>query len=414
MTPLQIGRRELLAWCGATLAPACSGTCARPRAEGGSASPRAAADAGDAGDALALFLCGDVMLGRGIDQILPHPGSAELRESHMQSAKGYVELAESVNGKIPRAVSFDYPWGDALGVLDGRAPDYRIVNLETSITTASDWAPKGINYRMHPKNVGVLSAARIDCCVLANNHVLDFGERGLEETLSTLERAGLAVAGAGRDRERAAAPAVLRKGGARRVLVVAFGASSAGVPPAWAATQSRPGVQVLEPELEGAVRQVEASLEGARQPGDVVVASLHWGGNFGYAIPAWHRRLAHALVDRVGVHVVYGHSSHHPLGIEVHHGRPILYGAGDLLNDYEGISGYEEYRGELGLMYFVRFAGERLARLHMAPMRIRRFRLERASEPDAKWLASTLDGECRPLGARVERGPDGDLELRFG
>ena len=125
------------------------------------------------------------MLGRGIDQIMRCPSDPTLYESYVTSALGYVELAERANGPIPRKCSFDYVWGQALGDLDAARPAARIINLETSITTSMSPAPKGINYKMHPGNVSCLKAAKVDCCVLANNHVLDWGREGLLETLST-------------------------------------------------------------------------------------------------------------------------------------------------------------------------------------------------------------------------------------
>ncbi|WP_348782421.1 CapA family protein [Mesorhizobium sp. KR9-304] len=96
-----------------------------------------------------LFLCGDVMTGRGIDQIMPRPCDPALHEPHLQSALGYVTLAERKSGPIPRAVPFDYIWGDALDEMDRREPDFRIINLETSITADGIPEAKGINYRMH-------------------------------------------------------------------------------------------------------------------------------------------------------------------------------------------------------------------------------------------------------------------------
>ncbi len=72
-----------------------------------------------------LFLCGDVMLGRGIDQILPHPADPRLYEPHVVSALTYVELAERVNGAIPRPVDFSYVWGDAIAELERLRPDAR-------------------------------------------------------------------------------------------------------------------------------------------------------------------------------------------------------------------------------------------------------------------------------------------------
>jgi poly-gamma-glutamate synthesis protein (capsule biosynthesis protein) len=147
----------------------------------------------------------------------------------------------------------------------------------------------------------------------------------------------------------------------------------------------------------------------------VVIASIHWGDNWGYEIPERHRHFAHRLIDTAGVDVVHGHSSHHPLPIEVHRGRPILYGCGDFLNDYEGISGHEEYRSELTSMYFVSLdpASRALTALELVPMRIRRLRLERASTEEAGWLAETMTREGASFGTSVVR--DGEtLRLRWG
>ncbi len=70
------------------------------------------------GHDVTLFVCGDVMTGRGIDQILPHPSPPQLQESYVRDAREYVELAEQVNGPIVRPVDFRYIWGDALAELD--------------------------------------------------------------------------------------------------------------------------------------------------------------------------------------------------------------------------------------------------------------------------------------------------------
>jgi hypothetical protein len=105
-----------------------------------------------------LFLCGDVMTGRGIDQILPHPGKPQIFEPYMRSAAGYVELAERATGPIRRPVEFTYIWGDALAELERVRPNVRIINLETAVTASEDARPdKGIHYRMHPANISCLT-----------------------------------------------------------------------------------------------------------------------------------------------------------------------------------------------------------------------------------------------------------------
>ena len=176
------------------------------------------------------------MLGRGVDQILPHPGDPTLREEYVQDAMTYVDLAEAANGRIPWPVGFSWPWGDALRVLAEVAPEVRVVNLETSVTRSDDFAAgKAVNYRMSPANLPCLAVARPDACVLANNHVMDFGRRGLEETLDVLAGAGLRSVGAGREVGEARRPAVVPAEGGGRVLVFACGTESSGVPPEWAA-----------------------------------------------------------------------------------------------------------------------------------------------------------------------------------
>jgi len=125
------------------------------------------------------------------------------------------------------------------------------------------------------------------------------------------------------------------------------------------------------------------------------------------------RELAHRLIE-AGVDVVHGHSSHHPKGIEIYEGRLVLYGCGDLLNDYEGISGQEEFRGDLVLAYLAALdPSGRLTRLDLLPYRIRRFHLERAAREDTRWLRDTLDREGRALGTAVELAADGSLTVRW-
>src|ERR1035437_6170343 len=85
-----------------------------------------------------LFLCGDVMLGRGIDQVLPHPCDPAIHESYLHSALDYVRLAEEANGAIPRPVAPSYIGGAAFDELNHRQPDARIINLETAITRSED------------------------------------------------------------------------------------------------------------------------------------------------------------------------------------------------------------------------------------------------------------------------------------
>ena len=363
---------------------------------------------------ITLFLCGDVMTGRGVDQILGHPGDPRLHESHVRSASVYVEIAERAGAAIPRRVAPAYIWGDALAELERVAPDARIVNLETAVTDAGrPWPGKGIHYRMHPANLDCLTVAKLDCCVLANNHVMDWGREGLADTVATLRAAGLGTAGAGADGEAAAAPAVVDLADGARVLVFACATLDSGVPPDWAAGERRAGVNLLTTLDARGADAIADRVRAVARAGDLVVVSIHWGANWGYRVGGDERAFAHRLIDGGAVHVVHGHSSHHPRPIEVYRERLVLYGCGDLINDYEGIGGHDAYRPEPALMYFPTFdrACGRLVRVALVPMRLRRFRLERTGDEDTQWLEATLEREGRPYGTRVRRDGDGRLLL---
>ena len=161
--------------------------------------------------------------------------------------------------------------------------------------------------------------------------------------------------------------------------------------------------------------RIGEKIRKTKQRGDIVVASIHWGGNWGYAISGEDIAFARGLIDEAGVDIIHGHSSHHVKGIGVYRDKPFIYGCGDFINDYEGISGYESFRGDLSLMYFVRMdpATGRLAGLRMVPTQMRKFRVNRTSDADAAWLRDILNREGRSFGTSVSMSEDNNLELSW-
>ncbi len=254
-----------------------------------------------------LFLSGDVMLGRAIDQILPYHADPVLYEDYIRDARDYIRLAEDANGPIRQPVSCEYIWGDALDELAAMHPDASIINLETSVTQrGSPWKNKFIHYRMHPENAACLKTADIDVALLANNHVLDWGYTGLKDTLSALTRAGVSSTGSGTNLQAASRPAVIDLPNKGRVIVSAWAHASSGVPSGWAATTKRPGVNRLDYLNEKAVQLVGSRIRPLKQSGDIAVASIHWGGNWGYEIPSEQIQFAHQLIDTAGVDILHG------------------------------------------------------------------------------------------------------------
>jgi poly-gamma-glutamate capsule biosynthesis protein CapA/YwtB (metallophosphatase superfamily) len=359
-----------------------------------------------------LFLSGDVMTGRGMDQILAYPCAPQIFEEYCKSALDYITLAERVNGPIKTPVAWDYIWGEALDELSRRKPDARIVNLETAITSSGAPEPKGINYRMNLANIAALTVARLDACVLSNNHVLDWGVGGLLDTLEAVRGAGILTAGAGRNLAEASAPAIIQVTPSCRVLVFGLGLDTGGIPPFWAATQHRPGVNFLCDLSQETAQALASEVLSRRQPGDIAVISIHWGSNWGYHIAPEQKDFARTLIDLGACDILHGHSSHHARAIEIYRRKLILYGCGDFINDYEGIREHEEFRGNLLPMYLANI-GEcdgTLDTLEIILFKMSRFCLRRAPREDVQWFQSRMNDVCAPA-AQLSTAPDGSLVL---
>jgi poly-gamma-glutamate capsule biosynthesis protein CapA/YwtB (metallophosphatase superfamily) len=246
---------------------------------------------------------------------------------------GDVMLGRGVNAAL-RTLRPEQPWGDVLPLLV--SADLRIINLECALTDHEQpWirTPKVFHFRADYSAIEVLRAARVDCCSLANNHTLDFEERGLLDTMEHLKAAGIRYAGAGLDREEAARPVLLTAPSDRptRIAILAFTDNE----PPFAAGSDRPGTNYLPVSLEPKVlHRVEAAVTAAREAGaEAVVFSNHWGPNMVQRPSALFRRFARAVID-CGADVYYGHSAHVFQGVEIYRGKPILYDTGDFIDDY--------------------------------------------------------------------------------
>ena len=170
------------------------------------------------------------------------------------------------------------------------------------------------------------------------------------------------------------------------------------------------------PDLSDATADdLTGRARAAKRPGDVAVVSIHWGPNWGYAVGPEQVRFAHRLIGG-GVDLIHGHSPHHPGPVEVFGGKLVLYGCGDCINDYEGITGHERYRGDLRLLYFASLHPDTgtLAALRMVPMQARNLRLRHVGQADARWLATAMERASSRFGSRVGLRPDGLLALRSG
>ena len=124
--------------------------------------------------------------------------------------------------------------------------------------------------------------------------------------------------------------------------------------PDWEATADRPGVFYVPTDLtDSRATKLLEIIRESREVVDVLIVSAHWGSNWGYRPPHEHVIFAHALIE-AGADIIFGHSSHVFRGIEFYKGRPILYGAGDFVDDY-AIDEIE--RNDQSFIYVMEMAG---------------------------------------------------------
>jgi poly-gamma-glutamate synthesis protein (capsule biosynthesis protein) len=318
---------------------------------------------------LTLAFTGDVMLGRYVNEQLKHITPAEM-------------------------------WDDLLPQL--AQADLRIVNLECALTLhAVKWArsEKMFHFRADPDAVRVLLAADIDACALANNHILDYEERGLRDTLRVLRASGIRYAGAGADAAEAAAPAMLDANGSRVALL-----SFTDNQPDFAAAAEHPGTNYLEVSLdEETLARIADSIAQAREQGaDLVVFSNHWGPNFVERPKAEFRNFARRVIE-LGADIYYGHSAHICQGIEIHQGKPILYDTGNFIDDY---AVHPLLRNDRSCLFKVMFEQRRLSRIELLPVSLDVGYVALARGKEFEAICARMEMLCAEFGTELVRGDD--------
>jgi poly-gamma-glutamate synthesis protein (capsule biosynthesis protein) len=323
---------------------------------------------------LSLAVVGDVMLGRGVNRSIGERGFAD-------------------------------PWGDLLPIIQN--VDCFLINLECALTGHNrrwrDDGGKAFYFRAPPPVVETLRLARVDFAALANNHAGDYGMPGLLDTVHVLEAAGIAHAGAGPNLAAAQAPAVLSVG-PWRIGVVAF----ADYPAAWAATPTAPGINYTPVSLaSNDFAPVEQVLAALRPLVDLVVFSIHWGPNMQVRPPEAFRAFARRVIE-AGADVFWGHSAHVVQGVEIWRGKPILYDAGDFVDDYAVDA---RLRNDLSGLFLLRVRPPVIERIDVIPARIGRCQVNRAREAERVWFEAWFTARCAEFGTVVQAG-DAGLSIR--
>jgi poly-gamma-glutamate capsule biosynthesis protein CapA/YwtB (metallophosphatase superfamily) len=312
---------------------------------------------------------------------------------------GDVMLGRLVNEALRRGPPA-FPWGDTLPVFQGA--DVRFCNLECVLSDrGTPWTatPKAFHFRSDAKSSAVLRAAHIDAVALANNHTLDYGDEALADTLAALDAAGIQHAGAGGSFDQAARPAVIATT-AGRVGLLAFTDNE----PAWEATPDQPGVLYVPVDVADArARHLLDHVRQTRQMVDFLIVAAHWGSNWGYGAPREHVVFGHAVID-AGADVVFGHSAHVFRGIEIYRRRPILYSAGNFIDDY-AVDPVE--RNDESCIVVLETHQLDPQRLQVYPTVIEDFHARLAPDRWAADIARTLRRLCADLGTMTTWHADG-------
>lgn len=290
---------------------------------------------------------GDVMLGRTLDKII--------------SERGY-----------------EYPWGNIRPLM--KTMDINIINLETTLTRSFRKVYKTFNFKASPDKIHSLTCANVTVANLANNHILDFHDDGLLETIQTLDRAGIKHVGAGRNIKEATSPVIIRKNNLR---VGIFGITDNE--PGWKA-DARPGTNYINIDREAELTPVLNAIEKLRKEADIVIVSVHWGPNMCEEPSPAFIHFAH-LMSQHGAHVIHGHSAHILQGVEAYRNSIILYDTGDFVDDY---AVDPDLRNDLSAFFILSMNKSGLQGIRMVPTRISEYQVNEAGREDRDRVISRM------------------------
>lgn len=321
-------------------------------------------------ESLTLAFVGDVMLGRGVNEVILH--------------------------KPPESF-----WGNVLPILQGA--DGAIANLECAITQNTQQSlrtPKVFHFRADPPTIDVLRVANIQCVSLANNHSLDFEDQGLLDTLHYLDTAGIHRAGAGRNLDEAVAPAIVDIAGFK----VGFIALTDNEPH-FAASSDRPGTNYLKVDSEPiTLAPIQEAVKQLRRSGaSLVVLSAHLGPNMVTSPSPQFRKFARAALDS-GVDLFYGHSAHVFQGVECYGHGLILYDTGDFLDDY---AVDPDLRNDWSFVFLVDVNSEGMRQLRMVPVRLNYAQVNLAEGEEFEAIREEMRSRCAPFNTPVRETPEG-------
>jgi poly-gamma-glutamate synthesis protein (capsule biosynthesis protein) len=295
-------------------------------------------------------------------QTSPQAVSGNTEEPELRlMAVGDIMLGRGVGMRLKKAGDYGLAFRKVSDYL--KQGDVTFANLESPITASTHSLDKKrkIVLKGDPGSVEALTGAGIDVVSLANNHMMDYYEKGLFDTIDILDKFNILHTGSGRNMDDARKPAIIESNG----IKIGFLAYSdmaelvfAGDPYLkYSAEKDKSGV------LPRKYETIKEDVDKLRGQVDILAVSLHWGVEESFTIPPEQVEFAHRLIDD-GVDVILGHHPHQFQGIEMYKGKPIIYSMGNFLFDQNDTENMESFIMDL------RYKGNRLEACTAVPVRI--------------------------------------------
>ncbi|WP_348810753.1 CapA family protein [Flavobacterium maritimum] len=308
---------------------------------------------------ITIGFAGDVMIGRGVNDAI------------------------STNG-------YRYPWGNVLPLLE--KTDINIINLEAALTNSTKKVYKTFNFKATPDRIETLTTAKVTVANLANNHILDFSEEGLVETIQALNEVGIVHTGAGMNDKEAKKPVILTVKN-NRLGILGFTDNE----PGWKAGGSWSGINYIDISNNEDCEKALTAIAELRKEADLLIVSIHWGPNMQAEPERDFIDFAHAMIEK-GADIIHGHSAHNFQGIEVYHQKLILYDTGDFLDDY-AVDPF--LRNDHCFLFKVEVSQKRIEKLVLVPVLISHCQVNLATNEEYKWSIERVQKLSAKFGTDV-------------
>ncbi|HXH19769.1 MAG TPA: CapA family protein, partial [Chitinophagales bacterium] len=283
-----------------------------------------------------------------------------------------------------------YVWGNVLPVM--KKTDFNLINLETTLTRSVKQVSKTFNFKALPDRVECLTLANISVVNLANNHILDYTEEGLLETIATLKHQHIEYTGAGYNSADAEKAVRLT---CKEISLGILGLTDNE--PGWKAGRHHPGTNYVDIDNAHDRDAALTAIQNLKREVNCCIVSIHWGPNMRIKPSKKFIAFAHAMIEH-GADIIHGHSAHIFQGIEIYRDKLILYDTGDFVDDY---SVDPLLRNDRSFFFICSITKEGIRSLQLVPVLIDNFQVNLAAGEDYQWCIHRMQQLSKEFGTEV-------------